>query len=310
MNNYKIHDVVIAGGGAAGLSAALLLGRCLRDTVLCDAGRSDIESFPSTGGFLGHDGCHPSELLRMGREQVAKFDTVTQVAARIGDVQRTIAGFTVICMDGRKLETRTLLVTPGQVPVLPEITGARDFHGSSLHQFPCGDGWDHQHQQLGVLGGSDGDVELALKLLIWSSRVTLFSNGEEVSMKSRQLLAQNRIMIETRPLVELLGAPPQLETVRLEDGTCMPCQALFYSSSEMYHSRLAAKLGCDARHLGSGNRWLPDGGSGIQGLFVAGNPFKAPDMAIIAAANGVKAAEEVDRWLSESARSYLGVKSA
>lgn len=310
MNSRQIHDVVIAGGGPAGLSAALLLGRCLRDTVLCDSGRFEIESFPSTGGFLGHDGCDPSELLRAGREQVAKFDSVTHVAAQVCDVQRTSDGFSVICADGRRLATKTLLIAPGRNPQVPDIEGAGNFHGRSLHQFPGGEGWNHQGKRLGVLGGGDDEVQLALKLFVWSSRITLFSNGGQISTKSRRLLSDNRILIEPRSVVGLQGVEDRLEFVRLEDGTCLPCEALFYSVSEMCYSRLAVKLGCDARRLCYRNAWMPDGGSGIQGLFFAGNPFATPEMAIIAAADGVKAAQEVDRWLAGSERSYLAVKSA
>ncbi|RYD48542.1 MAG: NAD(P)/FAD-dependent oxidoreductase, partial [Verrucomicrobiaceae bacterium] len=167
MNPSRIHDVVIAGGGPAGLSAALLLGRCMRDTVLCEAESRDGDSASSTGCFLGHDGCLPSELLRMGREQVAKFESVTRLTTAVSDIQRTLTGFTVVCGDGSKLETRSVLVVPKSVPLLPEIEGLADFIGTSVHQFPDGDGWDHQGQKLGVIGCDDSDAELAMKLLVW-----------------------------------------------------------------------------------------------------------------------------------------------
>lgn len=310
MNSSRIHDVVIAGGGPAGLSAALLLGRYMRDTVLCEPEGREADSASSTGCFLGHDGCLPADLLRMGREQVSKFDSVTQLSAAVSDIQRTLTGFTVICGDGTRLETRSVLVVPKSVSLMPDIEGVKDFIGTSVHQFPCGDGWDHQGQKLGVVGCDDADAELAMRLLVWSPHVTLFCNGRSLSTHARQLLAENRILIETRDITGLNGGDGQLRTVRLEDGSTMPCEALFHTASEPQHSRLAARLGCDARRLRPGDAWVPDGGCGVQGAFFAGNPFKTPELAIIAAADGVKAAEEVNRWLSEAQRSYLATRTA
>lgn len=310
MNSSRIHDVVIAGGGPAGLSAALLLGRYMRDTVLCEPEDHEADSAASTGSYLGHDGCLPSELMRLGREQVAKFDSVTRLTAAVSDIQRTLTGFTVICGDGSRHETRSVLVVPKSVSLMPEIEGAKDFIGTSVHQFPCGDGWDHQGQKLGVMGCEDADAELAMRLLVWSPHVTLFCNGRTLSTHARQMLAENRILIETRAIAALSGREGKLQTVRLEDGSTMPCEALFHTTSEPQHSRLANRLGCDARRLRPGDAWLPDGGCGVQGAFFAGNPFKTPELAIIAAADGVKAAEEVNRWLSEAQRSYLAIRSA
>lgn len=282
----------------------------MRDTVLCEAENREADAVSSTGCFLGHDGCVPSELMRIGREQVAKFDSVTRLATSVSDIQRSLTGFTVVCGDGSKLETRSVLVVPKSVSLMPDIEGVKNFIGTSVHQFPCGDGWDHQGQKLGVIGCDDADAELAMRLLVWSPHVTLFCNAQTLSAYARQRLAENRILIETRAISGLQGSEGKLNTVRLEDGSTMPCQALFHTASEPQHSRLATRLGCDARRLRPGDAWLPDGGCGVQGAFFAGNPFKTPEMAIIAAADGVKAAEEVNRWLSEAQRSYLAHRSA
>lgn len=310
MKNTKVQDVIIAGGGPAGLSAALLLGRCMRDVILCDAGNSDLGTFPSTGGFLGLDGCHPIDLIRIGREQCKKFETVTHLESGIDHVERTITGFRVHFSDGTIAETRSLLIASDLMASLPDIKGAKEFHGSTFHQFPHCDGWDHRGQKLAVLGGGNHAVVLALKLLTWSSQVTLFTNGETICNSSRQHLAGRGIVLDSRPVHSLEGSGKILEQVRMADGSAVPCEALFYPSPPMPHSDLAARLGCQLNHLGRTSHSHSDCSTAVQGLFIAGSSSRVAEMAIISAAEGVKAAETIHQWLSNADQSYLAVKIA
>lgn len=310
MKITKVHDVVIAGGGPAGLSAALLLGRCMRDVILCDGGDVELGAFPSTGGFLGLDGCHPIDLIRVGREQCRKFETVSQLESGIDHVERTITGFRVHFTDGSVAETRSLLIASDLMTSLPDIIGAKEFHGTTFHQFPHCDGWDHRGQKLAVLGGGNHAVVLALKLLTWSNQVTLFTNGESICNSSRQHLAEKGISFDSRPIHALEGNNGLLGNVRMKDGSAVACEALFYPTLPMPHSDLAARLGCEFNHLGRGSHSQADCCTAVQGLFVAGNPTRAAEMAIISAAEGVKAAETIHQWLSHADQSYLAVKIA
>ncbi|GAA5126409.1 NAD(P)/FAD-dependent oxidoreductase [Luteolibacter yonseiensis] len=310
MGKPRIHDVVIAGGGPAGLSAALLLGRCMRDVILCDGGNAEPGTFPSTGGFLGLDGCNPIDLIRVGREQCKKFDTVAHVDSSIGNVERSITGFRVHFTDGMVVETRSMLIASDLITSLPDITGAKEFHGTTFHQYPHCDGWDHRGQKLAVLGGGNHAVVLALKLLTWSDQVTLFTNGESICNSSRQHLAEKRIRVETRPVRALEGEGGILKQVRMADDGAVDCEALFYPTPAMPHSDLAARLGCHPGHSGRNSHSQTGCGTAVQGLFIVGNPSRPAEMAIISAAEGVKAAEAIHQWLSQADQSYLAVKIA
>jgi thioredoxin reductase len=310
MKKSNVYDVVIAGGGPAGLSAALFLGRCMREVILCDGGEIEPGAFPSTGGFLGLDGCHPIDLIRAGREQCKKFETVSHLDSGIEHVDRTITGFLVHFTDGSSAETRSLLIASDLVNHLPDIEGAKQFHGTTFHQYPHRDGWDHRGRKLAVLGGGNHAVVLALKLLTWSNQVTLFTNGESICNSSRQHLAGKGIALESRPVTALEGAGEQLTHLRMEDGSTVACEALFYTAPPTPHSDVAACLGWQFNHLGRNSHSQPDHSTAVQGLFIAGNSPRAAEMAIISAAEGVKAADAIHQWLSQADQSYLAVKIA
>lgn len=310
MNSSEIHDILIAGGGPAGLSAALLLGRCMRSVVLCDAGRVQSPSLAPGVGISDEVDCSFSGLFQINPSWLDRLDNVTRVNLGVRQIGRSGAGFGMHCADGRIIEARAVLIVSHHIPTIPDIHGAESFFGTSLHQYPYCDGWNHRGQKLGVLGTSEQEVALAIRLLVWSDSVTLFTDGEGISDSARIRLAEKGIHVEVQPVMALQGADRKLEWIRLADGYATTCQALYFTSREMDHSGLAASLGCNASRMATCETWLPDGGTGIQGLFFAGNPFKAAEMAVIAAADGIKAAEAANRWLAEADQSYLAVQRA
>ncbi len=309
MKNGEIHDVVIVGGGPAGLSAALLLGRCMRKVVLIDAGRSELETeMPHPPGGT-HDGCSPSEYLRAGREQLVQFDTVIYRQADVDDIERNGIHFTAHCNDGEIHTSRALLLASDFVARTPAIPGAARFYGSSLHQCPYCDGWEHRGRNIGVLGADAAAMELALKLRQWSSRIALYTNGGLLEPASEKRLEKSKVVIVPGKVVALDGEGRNVERILLEDGTDHACEAVFFCSARRYHTSLAARLGCDLERINGALHWRPDGDTGIEGLFTAGNVSKTDEMTVIAAGEGLKAAGAVNDWLLEADQSYLAARN-
>jgi thioredoxin reductase len=172
------YDVLIVGGGPAGLSAALVLGRARRRVLVLDAGTPRNAASQALHGFLSRDGIAPSELLRISREQLEKYETIHLLTARVEDGVCAEDGFEVTTANGRRFRGRKLILAMGVVDALPSIEGLRELYGRSVFHCPYCDGWEVRDQPLAVYGQSDAlGGGLALELLLWSRDVVMCTDG-------------------------------------------------------------------------------------------------------------------------------------
>lgn len=171
-------DVIIVGGGAAGLSAALVLGRCRRSVRLFDDGKPRNAKSHSLHGFLGHDGLSPATLRHRALEQLVPYPSVVIDNTRVLDARSTPAGFVVETIDSRQFSARKLVLATGVVDELPEIPGFCELYGAGIFHCPYCDGWEVRDQALAVYGqGDDKGGGLALEMTQWSRDVVLCSDG-------------------------------------------------------------------------------------------------------------------------------------
>jgi thioredoxin reductase len=248
--------------------------------------------------FLGHEGIAPLKFLAASREQLRQYETVSLVSMTVINVEREGGGFYVVCEDGSKLMAKAVLLATGLIDKLPEVDGAEDCYGLSLHHCPYCDGWEHRGQRIGVIGSDKHAIELAIELRQWSEAVCLYAHSQEpVVPEATSRLHGSGIRIVPGTVRALEHSGGHLQQLRMSDGSCDECDALFFSPYQCQHSPLAQKLGCSLE--GCEIECDAEGGTGIEGLFVAGNVSKGVQLAIVAAAEGVKAAAAINEWLSE-----------
>lgn len=220
-------DVIIAGGGPAGLSAALLLGRARRRVLVIDAGSPRNRFADHMHGVLGNEGTSPAELLSRGRAEVAEY-RVELVEGTIEGVERMTGGLTVTTDDGRARSARALVVATGLRDELPAIPGLAERWGASVLHCPYCHGWEVRDQRLGVLATSPLSLHQAELIRQWTDRLTVFAAGlGPLSAETAQRLKARGIELVTEAVAEILGEGTTITAVRLENGSEVPLDAIF-----------------------------------------------------------------------------------
>jgi thioredoxin reductase len=320
MDEYR-YDVVVVGGGAAGLSAALVLARARRSVAVVDAGEPRNAPAAHVGGFLSRDGVAPAELLRVGRAEVTGYGGEV-IDGRVDSVDRVDGvepGFVVRLAGGRRLAARRLLVTTGLRDELPDIPGVRERWGRDALHCPYCHGWDVRDQPIGVLAGGPATVEKTLLVRQWSPDVVLFPQTIEIDGPGRARLAARGVRIVDGEVVRLVvDETDRLRGVELAGGVVVPRTAVFVAPRFVASDDLLSGLGCALGDDG----WVatdPGGRTSVPGVWAAGNVTDPMANVIAAAAAGSAAAaainvdlvdEDLDRALaSEALDAAAGVPS-
>jgi len=290
------YDTVIIGGGPSGLSAALVLGRCVRRVLICDGGSYRNDRSHAIHCFMSQDGISPTELLTRAREQLRRYETVTHRHVQVTSIERDREGFSVGTDAGDTLRSRTLLVATGVVDELPDIEGMRDFFGRSVHVCPYCDGWEHRNAPVAAFGKGDKGAGLALLLRQWSDDLVLCTHGPgEIRADDLRHLRARGVAVREQVIRKLEGADGCLKSVLFEDGSRLERRALFFNTGQHPRSTLLEKLGC--RYGERGVECDEDGETNIPGVYVAGDVSRDVQLAIIAAAEGARAALAINRML-------------
>lgn len=237
-------ECVVVGGGAAGLSAALVLGRARRRTLLIDAGGQSNRAAHGIGGLLGFDGVPPADLYAQGRRELERYPSVE---VRDGQVVAGVAGsdgITLDLADGTGEHTRRLLLATGMRYAYPDIPGLAPLWGRSAFHCPFCHGWEVRDQPLAVLAQGERAVHMATLLRGWSDDVVLLTGGPgDLSDEDRKRLDTNGIPVDEREVRELDSAAGELHAVVFEDGERLPRSALLVAAELRQRSGLAAELG-------------------------------------------------------------------
>ena len=299
------YDVLIVGGGPAGLSAALMLGRCRRRVAVCDAGRPRNAAAEHVHGYLTRDGVQPSELLRLGREQLAPYDVEFLSGAEVTDATCGDGGAGVTLADDARLCGRKLLLATGVVDELPHVEGLPALYGTSVHHCPYCDGWENRDRPLAVYGQPDAATTLALSLLTWSRDLVVCTDGVKPGGKSRRRLSRYGIAVRAEKILRLESASGALQRIVFIRGAPLDRHALFFTTGQGQRSPLAERLGCRFDKHGHVKRDRK-GRPGVRNLFIAGDAGGDVQFVVTAAAEGAKAAVAINAELQEEDRRAPG----
>ena len=240
-------DCIVVGGGAAGLSAALVLGRARQRTLVVDAGRQSNLVAHGIGGLLGHDGRPPAEFYAAAHKELAAYPTVEVRAGEVVGGERRDGGFVLELAGGSHERARRVLLASGMDYRFPSLPGIAERWGGSVFHCPFCHGWEVRDRPLGVLDKGDRGVQRALLLRFWSDDVTLFANGPaELDAGDVGRLRAAGVAVDERPVVGLCGPEATLTAVVFADGGERRCQGLLVPVTMHQRSALAGQLGATA----------------------------------------------------------------
>src|SRR5918993_2508613 len=201
-----MYDVIIVGAVPAGLSAALILGRCRRKVLVCDSGHPRNASSAALHGYLSRDGTAPLEFLAIGRQELERYETVVFRSAEVVEAswQTGQRRFDVALASGERFHSRKLLIATGVADNLPDVEGIADLYGKSVFHCPYCDGWEVRDQPIAIYGRGERAVGLSLELTGWSRDLALCTNGpSELDNNDRARLERNGIAVYEQPLARL-----------------------------------------------------------------------------------------------------------
>ncbi|MBX7452430.1 NAD(P)/FAD-dependent oxidoreductase [Mycolicibacterium sp. 3033] len=297
-------ECVIVGGGAAGLSAALVLGRARRRTLLIDAGGQSNRAAHGIGGLLGFDGVPPADLYAHGRRELERYPSVE---VRDGEVVAGVAGgdgITLDLADGADEHTRRLLLATGMRYDYPDIPGLAPLWGRSVFHCPFCHGWEVRDRPLAVLAQGERGVHMATLLRGWSDDVVLLTGGPaDLSDDDRARLDGAGIPVDERTVRELDSAAGELHGVVFDDGARLPRGALLVAAELRQRSGLAAQLGVKLGATGPVSPEAVDVDSlyrtSVPGVFAAGDLCAQMPQIAAAVAAGSAAAVSVMASITE-----------
>lgn len=294
----NIYDVIIIGGGPAGLNAAVVLGRCRRKVLLFDHGKQRNLYSHGMHNYLTRDDILPGEFLNLCQQELKKYGIKT-LPKEIKNAKKKKDIFEVKDSNGEIYLSKKLILATGLADIWPKINGAEQFYGKSLHHCPYCDAWEVSDKIIGVYSKNKGGIEVALTLTTWSNSITLYTDGSNyVKPKDQEKLQKKNILIVTESVQSLEGEKDKLKNIVLESGEKHRCDALFFSNGYTMQCDLVESLGCS---VGKNNVALTNKSqrTNIPGLYVAGDASKDMHFVVVAAAEGAKAGVYINKELLE-----------
>jgi thioredoxin reductase len=272
LDSRRTYDAVIVGGGPAGLSAALVLGRANRRVLVFDDDRPANAVSQGVGGLLGHDRVTPADLRENGRRQLRELANVVVRQGAVEDVEPARDGFEVRPADGHTVRAQAIVLAHGLRYDPPPLPGIDPLWGRSVFHCAFCDGWEVRDRPLAFHGSGHAAVRSALVLAGWSNDVVLCTDGAPDPSDGQ--LAAAGVRVRTEPIARLAGSDGALEQIEFAYGPAERREALFVNTRRDQPNGLAAMLGCELTEAGTIVADA-DGRTNVPGVYAAGDAATA-----------------------------------
>lgn len=290
-----MQDVIVIGGGYAGMAAALQLVRARKRVLVVDAGERRNRFAASSHGFLGQDGADPAQIAATARQQLAAYPTLTWIDDRVETVAGAIDDFTVTLAEGSSHKGRRLLLATGVADQLPQIDGLAERWGKAVFHCPYCHGFELDQGRIGVIASGPMSLHQAQLITEWGE-VTFLTNGTvEPNPAELADLAAHGVTVEPTPIAGLQGHAD----IALQDGRVLPFAGLFVATRTAPASDVAEKLGCALAENPLGLQIATDEtkATSVPGVFACGDVGRAPHSVSLAVGDGAWAGAQLHRSL-------------
>lgn len=286
-----VFDCAIIGGGPAGLSAALLLGRAKRNIVVFDHNKPRNAVSHSSHGFITQDGISPQQFRVLAQQDLAQYPSIQMIGHKVAHIAQVEAGLFEIVTQNKTYTCRKVILATGLKERLPAITGIEAFYGQSLFGCPTCDGWEMRDKPLVFVTESVYAFHMVKQIYHWSEDVVVCTNGQRImSAEQKQVLEAKGIAVNEQVIARLVGEDGQLEEVLFQNNASIQRSGGFVTTSWQQGSKLAELLGCAQNERGA-IETDEVGRTSVEHVYAAGdNAVIEPAQMIIAAAEGNKAA--------------------
>ncbi|WP_298735026.1 NAD(P)/FAD-dependent oxidoreductase [uncultured Chitinophaga sp.] len=249
-NNYDF-DVIITGGSYAGLSAAMSLGRALRNVLVIDSGKPCNRQTPHSHNFLTRDGQTPAGLSALAKAQVAAYPTVRFYEGLAISGSKTDSGFEIRTQAGARFTAKKLVFASGVRDIMPDIKGFAECWGITVIHCPYCHGYEVRQERTGILANGDGAFEYAKLLSNWTKDLTIFTNGPSIlSAEQAEKIRSHQINIVETVIDSFEHDKGQLQQIRFRDGSAFPLKAIYARPQFEQHSDIPVSLGCELTEHG------------------------------------------------------------
>lgn len=251
MNTQQTHEVIIIGGSYAGLSAALALGRSLRDTLIIDAAQPCNRFSPHSHNFLTQDGTPPLEIATTAKEQVLQYKTVAWLHDFATESQQVADGFEVKTKGGNTFHSKKLIIATGLRDLMPDIPGFAPCWGKTIIHCPYCHGYEVKHQLTGLLANGKKAIHLSSLIKNLTDELTIFTNGpHQFDQAELALLAKHQIPVYETPIAEVIHEKGAIQKLMGANGDSYDLDCLYASIPFEQHSAIPAQLGCQLDEQG------------------------------------------------------------
>ncbi|OMP26049.1 NAD(P)/FAD-dependent oxidoreductase [Bacillus sp. I-2] len=281
-------DCAIIGGGPAGLSAALVVGRGRKQVTVFDDELPRNRVTQESHGFITNDGMTPFEIRQAGEADLQKYPNITIKRSRIIDIQKKEESFTLLTHEGDAFEAKKIILATGLQDILPEIEGIHDVYGKTLFSCPFCDGWELKDKALALIAENQRALHMAKLLSNWTKDLIVFTNGHVLADEDKVLLTAHSIQVIDVPIVSIDHDNGQLRSLQLANGEIVNREGGFVASEFKQSAPFAEKLGCQmTKNAGIETDIL--GRTTVSGVFACGDNLGGPAQLVLAAAAGSQA---------------------